>query len=63
MRGPTAHARDGEDRGEQIRRNVQAVLNRGAVEIDIRVQVLLFGHDGGDALAHLNLLRFAELLG
>ena len=63
MGRPAAGAGNGENRGEQIGRNAKAVVHRRAVEIDVRVQVLLGEHDLGDPLRHLNPLRVTQLGG
>ena len=63
MGRPATGAGNGENRGEQIGRNPEAVVHRRAVEIDVRVQVLLCEHDLGDPLRHLDPLRVTQLGG
>ncbi len=54
--------RDREDGREQIRRNPERVVNRRGIEIDVRVQVLLFLHQLRDPLRHPDPLRLAQFL-
>ena len=63
MRGPAGGAADGEDGSEEIGGDAEAVVDSGAVEIDVGVQFLLLTHDGGDALAHADPFGLAEFFG
>ena len=62
MRAPTGTARDGENRREKIRRDPERIVNRGGIEIDVRVQIFLFLHQLCDSLRHPDPFRVAELL-
>ncbi len=61
--GPAGGAADGEDGGEEVGGDAEAVVDCGAVEIDVGVEAFAFAHDLGDAFAHADPLGFAEFLG
>src|SRR6266699_6847479 len=58
---PASRPRDGKDRREQVGRNAERVIDRGGIEIDVGVEVLLLEHEFGNPFAHLNPFWFAEL--
>ena len=63
VRGPARRARDGEDGREQVRRDAEAVVDGGGIEVHVGVEVLLLLHQLGDALAHVDPLGLAQLIG
>lgn len=63
MCSPAGGAGNCENGREQIGRDAQRVIDRGGVEIDVGLQFFPIPHDPGDALGHLDPLRFAKLLG
>jgi len=62
MNASTFAARDRKDRSEEISRQAERVVNRGGVEIDIRVEPLALLHDLRNVLAHADPFRLAELV-
>src|SRR5258706_12496042 len=60
VRCPSGSPGDGEDWREEVRRNSERVVDRGGVEIDVGIELLLLEHDLSDAFTHLDPFRFAE---
>src|SRR4029078_9559660 len=53
VRGPTGHARSGEDRRQQVRGDPEHVVHARGVEVDVRVQTFLRHHRLLDGLGDL----------
>src|SRR3977135_3665916 len=51
--GPARHPAGGKDRGEELDGDVERVVGRRRVEVDVRVQLLLRHHQRLDPLRHL----------
>lgn len=63
MGGPTGGAGDGEDGGEEVGGDAEAVVDGGGVEVHVGFEAFLFAHDFGDAFGHFDPLGFAEFIG
>src|SRR5690242_13370839 len=59
---PPCSAGNSKNGSKEVRRNPQGIVNGGGIEIDIRIEVLLFEHQLGYPIAHFDPLWFPNFL-